>query len=105
MRPSTFSWYTRSEEHTSELQSRRDLVCRLLLEKQKQTYPFVLGRQPANSPLHPYRVRIATATSASWSSPSSGSGPPVREVGSCLFFTGRPPGNSYISPPPGSPGS
>src|SRR5438874_12589047 len=27
----------RSEEHTSELQSRRDLVCRLLLEKKKKT--------------------------------------------------------------------
>src|SRR5690349_25178895 len=27
----------RSEEHTSELQSRRDLVCRLLLEKKKTT--------------------------------------------------------------------
>src|SRR5690349_23994812 len=27
------SWDSRSEEHTSELQSRRDLVCRLLLEK------------------------------------------------------------------------
>src|SRR5699024_12058807 len=27
----------RSEEHTSELQSRFDLVCRLLLEKKKQT--------------------------------------------------------------------
>src|SRR2546421_1353605 len=27
----------RSEEHTSELQSRSDLVCRLLLEKKKQT--------------------------------------------------------------------
>src|SRR6266576_3883125 len=27
---------SRSEEHTSELQSRRDLVCRLLLEKKKQ---------------------------------------------------------------------
>src|SRR5438874_7456871 len=27
----------RSEEHTSELQSRRDLVCRLLLEKKKPT--------------------------------------------------------------------
>src|SRR5438874_10651077 len=27
----------RSEEHTSELQSRRDLVCRLLLEKKKQS--------------------------------------------------------------------
>src|SRR2546428_3472926 len=30
----------RSEEHTSELQSRSDLVCRLLLEKKKQ--PSVL---------------------------------------------------------------
>src|SRR5690606_40471521 len=28
--------YTRSEEHTSELQSRENLVCRLLLEKKKQ---------------------------------------------------------------------
>src|SRR5207249_6799446 len=27
---------TRSEEHTSELQSRFDLVCRLLLEKKKK---------------------------------------------------------------------
>src|SRR5438067_9946716 len=29
-------WGGRSEEHTSELQSRFDLVCRLLLEKKKQ---------------------------------------------------------------------
>src|SRR5438874_4748826 len=28
----------RSEEHTSELQSRRDLVCRLLLEKKKNQH-------------------------------------------------------------------
>src|SRR2546428_7013630 len=28
-------WWERSEEHTSELQSRSDLVCRLLLEKKK----------------------------------------------------------------------
>src|SRR5690349_23311572 len=28
----------RSEEHTSELQSRRDLVCRLLLEKKKAAW-------------------------------------------------------------------
>src|SRR5436190_13898530 len=28
----------RSEEHTSELQSHSDLVCRLLLEKKKQVY-------------------------------------------------------------------
>src|SRR2546429_7180376 len=29
----------RSEEHTSELQSRLHLVCRLLLEKKKKKYP------------------------------------------------------------------
>src|SRR2546421_1307877 len=32
----TADWQ-RSEEHTSELQSRSDLVCRLLLEKKKQS--------------------------------------------------------------------
>src|SRR5690349_23717524 len=31
----------RSEEHTSELQSRRDLVCRLLLEKKKTDIMFI----------------------------------------------------------------
>src|SRR5256885_4382016 len=32
----------RSEEHTSELQSPCNLVCRLLLEKKKKTkYPFI----------------------------------------------------------------
>src|SRR5690349_22222632 len=36
----------RSEEHTSELQSRRDLVCRLLLEKKKQN-----TRTPRNRPI------------------------------------------------------
>src|SRR5687768_17868120 len=31
---------TRSEEHTSELQSRLHLVCRLLLEKKKKTIKY-----------------------------------------------------------------
>src|SRR5262245_63849867 len=31
-------WRLRSEEHTSELQSLRHLVCRLLLEKKKYIY-------------------------------------------------------------------
>src|SRR3712207_7972913 len=31
----------RSEEHTSELQSRQYLVCRLLLEKKKKTLPTI----------------------------------------------------------------
>src|SRR3712207_7077202 len=43
--------FERSEEHTSELQSRQYLVCRLLLEKKKKTTP------------HLYRI---AATSASY---------------------------------------
>src|SRR5690349_22398387 len=40
----------RSEEHTSELQSRRDLVCRLLLEKKKNKNKSVnLIQRPAIS--------------------------------------------------------
>src|SRR2546430_9046568 len=31
-----FGWWLRSEEHTSELQSQSNLVCRLLLEKKKE---------------------------------------------------------------------
>src|SRR5438105_6891074 len=49
---------TRSEEHTSELQSRVDLVCRLLLEKKNKagamcarpTIYSVRGRSPATTP-------------------------------------------------------
>src|SRR5690349_22439551 len=39
----------RSEEHTSELQSRRDLVCRLLLEK-KNNARSALGQTPQHRP-------------------------------------------------------
>src|SRR5438094_7725931 len=34
-RLAAWTWWFRSEEHTSELQSPYDLVCRLLLEKKK----------------------------------------------------------------------
>src|SRR3712207_8599485 len=34
--PTSNDWRKRSEEHTSELQSRQYLVCRLLLEKKKK---------------------------------------------------------------------
>src|SRR5687768_17699122 len=36
----------RSEEHTSELQSRLHLVCRLLLEKKKNTHDLLDTHQP-----------------------------------------------------------
>src|SRR2546421_8670340 len=40
-----FRWtQERSEEHTSELQSRSDLVCRLLLEKKKKTLRPTSGK-------------------------------------------------------------
>src|SRR5690349_8235061 len=44
----------RSEEHTSELQSRRDLVCRLLLEKKKST---ALRNSPWAATPTPFRHR------------------------------------------------
>src|SRR5256885_4390904 len=44
----------RSEEHTSELQSPCNLVCRLLLEKKKQTPPAtdLVDSLHANAPHH-----------------------------------------------------
>src|SRR5947207_1453305 len=48
----------RSEEHTSELQSHSDLVCRLLLEKKKTLYYsllyFLMIPRPPTSTLFPY---------------------------------------------------
>src|SRR5438034_7007670 len=41
-RPDQLVHVTRSEEHTSELQSHSDVVCRLLLEKKKQGAPELL---------------------------------------------------------------
>src|SRR3989440_8058749 len=43
----------RSEEHTSELQSRSDLVCRLLLEKKKFAAHHQLAGVRRRSPVHP----------------------------------------------------
>src|SRR5260221_10901350 len=42
-------YFPRSEEHTSELQSHSDLVCRLLLEKKKNRFIFG-GFNTQNSP-------------------------------------------------------
>src|SRR5690349_23590769 len=46
----------RSEEHTSELQSRRDLVCRLLLEKKKKKIKTIETTIKIESVLYTYRV-------------------------------------------------
>src|SRR3989442_3684507 len=46
----------RSEEHTSELQSRPHIVCRLLLEKKNYTnrYHFMVPASKPPPPNHPY---------------------------------------------------
>src|SRR3712207_7861797 len=48
--------FSRSEEHTSELQSRQYLVCRLLLEKKKKHRSTPVGVTLRNrNPIEPYR--------------------------------------------------
>src|SRR3972149_8628809 len=48
----------RSEEHTSELQSQSNLVCRLLLENKKQKQ----RRRPSDElPAHPGRIEAIVA--------------------------------------------
>src|SRR5260221_8661140 len=42
--------FPRSEEHTSELQSHSDLVCRLLLEKKKRNAVTNVGRPAREDP-------------------------------------------------------
>src|SRR6266536_440168 len=77
----------RSEEHTSELQSRVELVCRLLLEK-KKTHR---SRQPAPVNLL-RRFRILSPRAAA--SP----GPPARARHRSLLFFFNAPATTEIYP-------
>src|SRR6266576_2044371 len=81
---------SRSEEHTSELQSRRDLVCRLLLEKKKEV------RQPLPT-VTTVTSQISPAPVCSTPSQNrvQANGPDVRQpadvsvsLGSHFFFSG-----------------
>src|SRR2546421_9531609 len=49
--PASTTHGMRSEEHTSELQSRSDLVCRLLLEK-KKTRTYVYNGKEIDTQIH-----------------------------------------------------
>src|SRR5260370_2769996 len=53
--------YHRSEEHTSELQSHLNLVCRLLLEKKKKKTPTVYTKEKKRSPTKARPIETATA--------------------------------------------
>src|SRR5688572_32770426 len=52
---------SRSEEHTSELQSQSNLVCRLLLEKKKQQLPIRCRQADRFVPCSDEDVRPANA--------------------------------------------
>src|SRR2546430_12523631 len=54
----------RSEEHTSELQSQSNLVCRLLLEKKKPTAPkfITASTWPTNGGSSPHRRSALRST-------------------------------------------
>src|SRR3712207_8913015 len=52
--PLLFIGFLRSEEHTSELQSRQYLVCRLLLEKKKNTQK--ISHQRLYNSIHEYFI-------------------------------------------------
>src|SRR2546430_12190547 len=53
---------SRSEEHTSELQSQSNLVCRLLLEKKKTDSQYLVSRTPPHR--HPGSRRARCPPSA-----------------------------------------
>src|SRR6266576_1329846 len=56
----------RSEEHTSELQSRRDLVCRLLREQKKFYLFFLMIRPPPRPTLFPYTTLFRSCSRCWW---------------------------------------
>src|SRR5256885_6448919 len=53
--------WLRSEEHTSELQSPCNLVCRLLLEKIKHIIPMLGGCRLAQCPCRPRSTRRSSS--------------------------------------------
>src|SRR2546430_6176954 len=55
--------FGRSEEHTSELQSQSNLVCRLLLEKKNPTNTTTVPPDATTSHSSPYRHAIVHAPS------------------------------------------
>src|ERR1035438_3351269 len=94
--------HPRSEEHTSELQSLRHLVCRLLLEKKNQ------ARSPSASPGQVPRPSRARARDASCKPESQAAREPrlrrpiLRAAFTFFFLNKAGPPEFYPLPPPGA---
>src|ERR1041385_1268327 len=93
----------RSEEHTSELQSRLHLVCRLLLEKKKLARRFHGGIAQQNHPSRTPRPARCVARGRACRQPRCGAERAISSFSSLVFFLmiGRPPTSPlFPSPPP-----
>src|SRR6266849_3743791 len=83
-RPRAKPQESRSEEHTSELQSRVDIVCRLLLEKKKKTKWCGEGfnrLESKTSTRSPARFHVCLMTYRYWPEPNA-------VLSLFFFFTG-----------------
>src|SRR3989442_2670513 len=56
----------RSEEHTSELQSRPHLVCRLLLEKKKRSHTLLSSFRQSSHDMPQHGIRLVLGYHYSW---------------------------------------
>src|SRR3712207_8602296 len=65
-----WSSIARSEEHTSELQSRQYLVCRLLLEKKKKNYDLLLPHLCVSHSIYTHRAAVVYYRSARLPTPA-----------------------------------
>src|ERR1039457_1764316 len=98
---------SRSEEHTSELQSPCNLVCRLLLEKKKQatTRHSAAPQRLTPSTCYPPARPTLVVVGSSWHPFSPAVRPLLLFVFFFFFFGRRPPPYPPPSPPRPSPPS
>src|SRR3954465_9879678 len=96
----------RSEEHTSELQSHDNLVCRLLLEKKKIAARDLLEAPTSTTkPDNPDIARVVIGSAVGAARYVSGRGVEGCKSGCCFFFKWEgAPGDFPFSPPAPPPG-
>src|SRR6202171_3016981 len=90
----------RSEEHTSELQSPNNLVCRLLLEKKKTSHPTATWVRLQALPA--FFVDVVRHTATMWRPAAVAAHPitPTSTVAWPIFFFLNDPATTEISPLP-----
>src|SRR3954465_4098296 len=94
----------RSEEHTSELQSHDNLVCRLLLEKKEHLSPRNKRRTAKRPPARPATLPPPAHTPPPCPAPGAVPGSGFRKVATAffIFLNARRPPNTSAFPRPAS---